>query len=86
MFKASQLYTNFRKLKNANFSRNLWKKSILVKIVEKSWKLISQSLCLENLYSIEIFKILSKILILLKMFKKFQKNCILVNFFEKSRF
>ena len=36
MFKASQLYTNFRKQKNANFSRNLKKKSILIKIIEKS--------------------------------------------------
>ena len=38
---------------------------------------------MEKLYSIEICKILSKILIILKIFKKCQKLLILVKFFRK---
>ena len=64
-------------------------KSILFKIIEKSQfqekeveTLISQSLCMENLYSIEICKILENI-DYTQTFQKCQKLLILVKKFRK---
>ena len=69
----------FEKTNKVDFSQNHQK--ISISVIKKVGKLISQSLCLKNLYSIEICKILTKILILLKIVKKCQKVLILVKIF-----
>ena len=95
MFKAFQLYTNFRKFKkNANFSRNFWKTNKLdfsqnhrkISIsVKKSWKINSTVFVFGKSLFNRMCKILSKILILLKIFKKKSKDFDLSKKFRKIK-